>query len=323
MRLPEELSARVAQLVAAVPAGELKEAAGRLSQNYRLEQQPGRLRTQAERLAYLAVRMPATYAAARSALASAAESLPDWAPKSLVDLGAGPGTALWAASELFPSLQILEGVEQDHAFLSLGRELALASPNLQVRGAAWSNLDLRQWRPDRRYDLVLACYSLGELAALDSDRLVLRAWEACDGTLVVIEPGTRRGFGTVSRVRDLLIGAGATLAAPCPHAKECPMLAARDWCHFSARIERTSQHRQLKEGELGHEDEKFSYVAASRIPAHPAIARIVRHPLRYSGHTRLTLCATEGLREETVTRSQKDRYRAAKHCEWGSRWDPT
>jgi len=47
----------------------------------------------------------------------------------------------------------------------------------------------------------------------------------------------------------------------------------------------------------------------------------VRHPLRYGGHTKLQLCAAEGLKERTVTRSEKELYRKVKRTDWGSTWE--
>jgi ribosomal protein RSM22 (predicted rRNA methylase) len=264
--------------------------------------------------------MPATFSAVRSALEAGRESLPGFLPRTLADLGSGPGTALWAACEAFPSLQKLEAVERDAGLASLGRELAEASPFLAIRKTDWSNLDLRSWKAERKYDLVIASYALGELPAADRKRVLMAAWAACDGALSVIEPGTRRGFEAVVEARDWLIDAGAIFAAPCPHELECPMRAAEDWCHFSARVERSAEHRRLKQGELGYEDEKFSYVIASKLPVQAPAARIVRHPMRYSGFTKLKLCTVEGLKEETVARSQKERYRAVKRAEWGSGW---
>ena len=49
--------------------------------------------------------MPATYAAVTASLNALVEIRPDFAPKTLLDVGAGPGTATWAAGEAFPSLQ--------------------------------------------------------------------------------------------------------------------------------------------------------------------------------------------------------------------------
>jgi ribosomal protein RSM22 (predicted rRNA methylase) len=86
--------------------------------------------------------------------------------------------------------------------------------------------------------------------------------EAARVALVVIEPGTPRGAGAIRTIREELLAAGAHMLAPCPAAMPCP-LAAPDWCHFAARVERSSLHRRIKEGALGYEDEKYSYVCAT------------------------------------------------------------
>jgi ribosomal protein RSM22 (predicted rRNA methylase) len=114
------------------------------------------------------------------------------------------------------------------------------------------------------------------------------------------------------------------------------MALAGDWCHFSQRLERSSQHRQLKGGELGYEDEKFSYLIAARSEtlasdASPGAtshgvtsqkqARIVRHPGKHSGHIQLSLCTTQGkIENRTVTRSSKSAYKLARKAEWGDTW---
>ncbi len=320
MRLREDLSARVAEIGARVSPAELKKAAKHLSDDYRAGTPSGSLRGEAERIAYLIVRMPATYAAVRSALETGRDSIPGFAPERLMDLGTGPGTALWAACDVFPSLQELEVVERDGGLVSLGRELAERAASVAIREANWHTGDLRSWEPDRRYDLVIASYALGELSVAERKRVLLSAWDACEGVLAVIEPGTRKGFQAMAEMRDWLIEAGSRIAAPCPHALACPMQQAGDWCHFSVRLERTSEHRRLKQGDLGYEDEKFSYVIATKLPVQAPAARIVRHPMRYSGYTRLKLCTAEGLKDETVTRSKKELYREAKKAEWGSGW---
>jgi ribosomal protein RSM22 (predicted rRNA methylase) len=99
------------------------------------------------------------------------------------------------------------------------------------------------------------------------------------------------------------------------------MATAGDWCHFAQRVERTSQHRQLKGGELGYEDEKFSYFVAGKSDSPLSGSRIVRHPLKHSGHVQLMLCTAEGqIANRTVTRSSKEAYRRARKAEWGDLW---
>jgi len=80
---------------------------------------------------------------------------------------------------------------------------------------------------------------------------------------------------------------------------------------FPVRVERTSLHRRLKGGVLGYEDEKFSYLIATRPQAsRPPPARIVRHPQKHSGHIRLTLCTAQGIEQRTITKSQKEPYKS-------------
>ena len=61
--------------------------------------------TPIDALAYALVRMPATYAAITACLNALVEARPDFAPENLLDVGAGPGTASWAAAESFASLK--------------------------------------------------------------------------------------------------------------------------------------------------------------------------------------------------------------------------
>jgi ribosomal protein RSM22 (predicted rRNA methylase) len=168
--------------------------------------------------------------------------------------------------------------------------------------------------------LVIISYALGELAP-SAEALLRRAWSCAKQFLVVIEPGTPRGFSVVHAARTAMIASEAHILAPCPHNLACPMSGTRDWCHFAQRLERTSQHRQLKQGALGYEDEKFSYVVAARESLPGAGARIVRHPQKHSGHVRLTLCAGRSIETCTVTRSQAQLYKLARRVEWGDAWD--
>jgi ribosomal protein RSM22 (predicted rRNA methylase) len=320
MRLPAELQNAIDDTAANSDRGALGRAARELSATY----QSGEFRTPAvsrpeHRLAYLQTRMPATYAANYHAFAEVRRLMPDLALESMLDLGGGPGTSMWAAVESFPELKSISIVERDYALGELGKQLASGSESDAIRGAKWINDDLAGHRPEV-HDLVEISYALGELRPETADKVIANAWRAARKLLVVVEPGTPRNFQRVLKAREQLIATGAQIVAPCPHHNNCPLAAVGDWCHFAERVERTAEHRRLKAGELGYEDEKFSYVAASRIATEWPRARIVRHPLFRPGHVKLTLCTAEGLKQETVGKSQKDNYRAARKSAWGDSW---
>lgn len=321
MPLPDQLREAMAHETAALPPRELAAAAAGLTERYRRGdfRQPA-IASVADRAAYLAVRLPATFAANERVFRELRLALPQSAPESLLDLGAGPGTAAWAAAEAFPMLRSITLVEAEPALAEMGKRLASQSRITALRDAKWLQGDMRRGLPPGQFDLVVASYAIGELAGAAAAQVIAAAWDRVRQALVVVEPGTQAGFGNVLAAREVLIRAGARLAAPCPHALACPMAAAGDWCHFAQRVERTAEHRRLKQGSLGYEDEKFSYVIGVRQEV-AARSRIVRHPLIRPGHIKLSLCTAEGLHQQTIGKSEKEQFRSARKAEWGDRWE--
>lgn len=254
-----------------------------------------------KRLAYLGARMPATYAAVHKVLQNVQLK------GHLLDLGAGTGAASWAALDLFPHLEKITLVELSREAIELGKMLAQIHPVLKQ--ATWIQQSLEAPLPQA--DVAILSYVLNELR--NPEKVVQHCLEAVD-TLILIEPGTPRAFQLMKKMRSDLLQAGAKIIAPCPHSYACP----NDWCHFSARVERSRMHRLLKEGTLGHEDEKFCYLIITKLESSPAKSRIVRHPLKHIGHMKLTLCTEEGtLVERTISRKDKELYKRARDAEWG------
>jgi ribosomal protein RSM22 (predicted rRNA methylase) len=144
-------------------------------------------------------------------------------------------------------------------------------------------------------------------------------WQAARVALAAIEPGTPRGYALILKVREELLEAGARMVAPCPAATPCP-LAAPDWCHFAARVERSSMHRRIKDAALGYEDEKFSYIAVAREAVDLAASRIIRRPQQRPGLIVLETCAPGGVRTVRAARSDRKAFRAARKATWGSAW---
>jgi ribosomal protein RSM22 (predicted rRNA methylase) len=274
--------------------------------------------------AYATYRMPATFAAVRSVLRQLVEACPDFSPNTLLDVGGGTGAASWAVADCFPQLATVTVLDQVEEALALGGRLAARATQSALRTASW-----QRWRAQGAAelpaaDLVTVSYVLGELTEQAQDELVGRA-AAAAGLLLVVEPGTPAGYARILRLRETLRNGGWTLVAPCPHGDVCPLSGpSRDWCHFAARVNRSAEHRRLKNGQLGHEDEKFSFVAATRNGrARPADGRVLRHPQFRKGMVTMELCRADGTaKPEIVSKKDGPLYRAARNVEWGSAWPP-
>ena len=320
---PPSLALRQAidRLLDGAPFAALRRSSDRLTAAYRARGAGAAPRMTAahDRLAYVAARLPSTFEATRAVLGELRRRAPDLVAGSFLELGAGPAPGLWAASQAFPELSRATHVEMDAGMAELGRRLSAAGRPGSVVESVWRRCDVTQARDFGTHDLVLLGYVLGELSDPARDRVVDVAWDVTAGGLVIIEPGTPAGAARVIRARKRLIERGAAVAAPCPHGGACP-LGPDDWCHFGARVSRSSVQRRLKGGSLAYEDEKYAYVAVTRGRAEPCAARVLRRPVAEPRRVSLRLCATAGLRQELVTRREGERYRAARKTGWGDGW---
>jgi ribosomal protein RSM22 (predicted rRNA methylase) len=280
----------------------------RLSASYRGDVRARAASTRAAVAAYLAYRAPATYAAAAAVFRQVALQRPDWQPYSLLDVGAGPGVAAWAAREAWPSLEELTLVEIEPEMIAAGREL--------LPDARWLAGDVSTASVPA--ELVIVSYVLGELDDVAETAELL--WKLAADTIAFVEPGTPAGHRRILDARASVIAAGGCTVAPCPHDLPCP-LPAGDWCHFATRLPRSKLHRRAKAVELGYEDEKFSYAALSRAPVAKAGARIIRQPQIRSGHVLLVTSEADGIQQRTVSRKQGAVYKAARDSGWGDAID--
>jgi len=312
MELPPALRQAVNAVLEATSTRDLVAASEALSRRYRAELRDGRLHIADDLTAraYLAARLPATYAAIRAALSAVAAVRPEFAPKHLLDFGAGPGTALWAVRDCWPELQSATLIEASPAMRNFGADFAPAS--------GVPHIDWRSEAPQTgESDLITIAYVLDELDPQQRSALIQQLWSRTTDTLLIVEPGTPAGYQRILEARDLLLQQGAHMVAPCPHASACPLVAP-DWCHFSRRVARSRAHLQAKGAEVPWEDEKFSYVAVSRHSATLPEARVIAPPRAGSGKVELKLCEIEGkARTALITRRAGDRYKRAKRLDWG------
>jgi ribosomal protein RSM22 (predicted rRNA methylase) len=311
LELPPPLQAAIDELVRGADRGRLEAAAARLTGAYREGGASRAARTAEEVLAYAAQRAPATYAATAAVLRRLRAQRPEWRPHSVLDVGAGPGVASWAATAIWPELERVVLVEAEPEMIALGRRLGPA-------GAEWVQGQLET--VSGSFDLVLAAYVLNELRAEQLEQTAASLWARATDTLVAVEPGTPAGYARVLAVRSAALAAGGFTVAPCPHDQPCP-LEAPDWCHFSARLQRGAAHRAVKAVTRGFEDEKYSYVALARTPVPRPSTRIIGQPQIRPGHVLLQLSTETGIERMTISKRDGEAYRRARKAGWGDALD--
>lgn len=313
MEFPSELRFAIEQLLSEQDIKAMTAAAEGVSKRYRSESGAGKRLVSSERdtLAYAAVRMPATFGAVGKALSLALECF-EGEIFSVLDVGAGTGAASHAA-QLLTDCEAITCIEREESMIDLGKRL------MQTRGmsAQWIKRDISSAKLTEKADLVLSSYCLNELTAAARKDAVLQLWEATDKLLLIVEPGTPEGFSQLRQARELLLGAGGYIAAPCPANGACK-LPDDDWCHFTVRVSRSKLHKQLKGGEAPYEDEKFCFLAVSREEVSGA-ARILRHPKIESGKITLRLCTPNGICEKLVTK-KSPHFKAARKSDCGDSW---
>lgn len=315
MQLPPARLELLNALLEGVSRKDLARRVGTQSAAYRAGQNSAGIESPLDALAYAVARAPATYAAARAVFGRVMGVMPGFAPVSLLDVGAGPGTASWAAADIWPGLAVTMLDHNAHLRGLAGRLMAEARI---VAG------DLGSDKP--KADVVTASYVLAEFPEKAAAGTARELWAAAGAMLVLIEPGTPQGFARIRAARAALIEAGAHVAAPCTHDNVCPMSGRSvgesrsdqqdDWCHFSQRLARSRDHMIAKQASVPFEDERYSYVAVTRQPVAKG-ARIIKPPIETKPGITLPLCDADGLRDEFIARRDKDAFRRARKLEWG------
>jgi len=314
--LPAELKTTLEAKLHGLSRQDAAQRAARISQTYRGGGTSGSITTEADALAYAVVRMPATYAAVAASLNALTELRPDFAPTTLLDVGAGSGTASFAAAEAFASLASFAALDANPALRTLA--LALANDTSRLGGLTYTLGPARSLiaRADPA-DLVIASYMIGELSDAERAALVDALWAKTTDTLLLVEPGTPAGYARIIAARTQLIAAGAHVAAPCPHDAPCPLVAP-DWCHFVQRLARSRAHKQVKDVDVPFEDEKFIHLALTRAPVVRPAARVLAPPVITKVAATAKLCCADGtLQIASLPRRDKQAFAMARRWNWG------
>ncbi|MBE2251191.1 MAG: methyltransferase domain-containing protein [Myxococcus sp.] len=246
--------------------------------------------------AYLLFYWPVSYAQSRSLLSE----LPA-RPRSLLDLGSGPGPLAFAGIDAGARETI--AADRSKPALELARQLAIASSE---------SLGTREWSPERplpegTFDVITMGHVLNELFAGDVEKraaLVERVLERLKpgGSLVVMEPALRDTSRALLQVRDVLVAKGYAVRAPCLFRGACPaLIKPSDWCHAERPWRMPALTEALaRSASLHKESLKMSYLVlapkgeAWAEPPKGRVLRIVSEALEGKGRQRFMGCGPEG-----------------------------
>lgn len=315
--LPAQLQQVIRHTLHQYPSQLWSEAARQLSERYRAARDGSPLvQSPLDAFAYAAMLMPATYAQLYRALqiSLARHDTSHW--HSLLDLGSGPGTALWALHTLVPTVTERTAIERDSNFIAIAR--TLCAPLLGH--TTFVAHDITHAAPWSTHDVVIIGHVLNELTVTQRAQVIANAWAATQHMLIIVEPGTSAFFDIIKEARRQLLDLGAQVVAPCTHNAPCPMVES-DWCHFGQKIARPDFQRQARAVQIGWEEAKVSFVAVTKQPTPQAGQRIIHDPIVQKGAITLPVCGNDGLHTPSIRKRDKTAYAKARRAAWGDIWD--
>ncbi|KAI8812123.1 mitochondrial small ribosomal subunit Rsm22-domain-containing protein [Cladochytrium replicatum] len=246
--------------------------------------------------AFVAGRFPATYSVVYHVLNEIAKRVPTFHPNHILDYGTGPGTAIWAAREVWGENIHSVGIESSDSFRDITASIAKYLKK---------EVDLRAYMSpsvssEHRPELVVCSFNLEEM---DSDAIrqaaIEQLWKTTSDMLVLIERGTPIGYKIIENARDWILSTanpdsyhapkgslwkapnesgsraeeakiyqpGAHVVAPCSHDSPCPMKRlGHRWCHFSVTLQRPKIMMSAKLTKSNIEDVKYSYLVIRKGP---------------------------------------------------------
>lgn len=324
VNLPEKISNAISALLSLPEHDRWVANAEKLHERYmtREKENGSYISTSIDVFAYLGLRSAATYAQISGALLQVQESMPLWHPASLLDIGSGPGTAVWAAKTLWPSIATATCIDQDEKFIAIGKEL-LEKSELPIH-VDWKQQDVRTslGNTTQLYDLVIIANVLNELDPEETRTLVINALSRCKGVLIVIEPGTPLGYTIVQATAKSIAGKNTLIA---PYIGNSFVKSDDYWIHFPQRfirpafLKRIRQH--MRDSELmasDWEEAKYSFVAVGKTTSEEKFwGRCIGSIKKQKGFLEVPILTKDKIVYAKVLKRHKEQYNFAKELKWG------
>lgn len=248
----------------------------------------------------------------------------------VLDLGAGPGTAVLGIREFFRQRgkgehlefiavdQVGENLKEAEA---LFREAGGGTDSRATLTTVRSGIEAIAGRSGGPFDIIVLSNVLNEMFLREADRTVKRTelvrnimerLLAADGSCIIIEPALQETSRDLLMVRDGIVDGGSRVYAPCLVQGHCPALVnPRDWCHEDRHWDPPEIIREIDNRVgLRKDSLKFSYLVLRKDGRTLADVcgedpyRVVSEQLISKGKRELFLCGREGRR--LTTRLDKD-----------------
>ena len=314
MKIPDILEFAIKEEISKYNIKDLKNAASNLSKRYMEEKRTGEtfLVNELDNVAYSVIRMPATYSAIRTCLEKIKE-IYDFDFKSMIDIGSGTGAAEWAATDLY-TLEDIVCIEREKVMRDISKKYFSYSDEL--KNVKFIDADILKEDINEVKELCVLSYIINELSEENRLNVIMKALELTNNVLLVVEPGTPEGFMNIKKIRDYCYEKGYQIIAPCTNFCGRCDIPENDWCASSVRVQRTKEHKYLKDADVGFEDEKFSYIAISKekidLKSFEEKRRILRHPKIENGKITVKICNKGEIKEDIITKKNKDEFKQLK-----------
>ena len=313
MELPIELKAIIEKRIEGIRLSEMQNISAGITEKYKAVNKGAELvSTPEEADVYAAVRMPATFGAISAAIEYTLQRY-DFQCESLIDVGAGTGAATFAAAQYF-SMNKITCIERTGVMRDTG--IALMEEYGINPAPEWVEADITHATCNMTADMVISSYMFNEFDSPSVIKVAESLWNMTNQVLLIVEPGTVKGYNILMNIRNVLLQKGAHIAAPCIKENDCPM-KEDDWCHFTIRVPRSRLHRQIKKADVPYEDEKFSYIAFVKSDVEKHGVRVLRHPIVTKNMVRHTVCTGTEILHKEYSKRDKELFKTARKAQAG------
>ncbi len=249
----------------------------------------------------------------------------------ILDLGAGPGTAILGISEFFhqsghkPFLDfyaidnISENLRDAEGLFNLFKNECSIEGSIKTFKSC---IEKVKNLPAGPFDIIILSNILSEVAHNEPERIAKRTailkrfmedFLNDSGSCIVIEPALRETSREMLEVRDKLLKEGFHIYSPCLINKDCPVLEnPKDWCHEDIPWNPPELIKSIDAlTGLRKDSVKFSYLVIRKdtlsltdIHGEHSV-RVVSEPLISKGKIEFYVCGSMGRR--LIVRLDKDR----------------